>query len=267
MSALRVAFSNIAWAPHDDPDIFALLRDRGITGIEVAPTAVWPDWVGCNPAAAAAYGWELRDHGFEVPALQALLYARPEARLFDEQGEPALIDHLTHVASIAGALGAKVAVLGAPKQRDRGSHGWVEALDRAAKVLRRVAPRFSDHGSVLCIEPNPRRYGCNFVCNTQEGAELVRAVDHPGFALHLDAAALHLEGERLSEILPGVTGMLRHFHVSEPDLGDFRQPQAPHLENLRCLRESAFGGWCSVEMRRPQSALAEVGPWDLLRWA
>ena len=36
MSALRFAFSNIAWTPHDDPEVFSLLRRHGIEGIEVA---------------------------------------------------------------------------------------------------------------------------------------------------------------------------------------------------------------------------------------
>lgn len=264
MSSIRLAFSNIAWTPHDDPGILALLRDHGITGIEVAPTTVWPNWIGCEPDAAAAYRSVLRDNGFEIPAMQALLYARPAARLFDDQGEAELLDHFTHVASIAGALGARVAVFGAPKQRDSGSLTWTEAMERAVPVLRRVAERFSDRDCVLCIEPNPRRYGCNFVCNSSEGAELVHAVDHPGFGLHLDAAALHLEGEELRSVLPAVMGILKHFHISEPDLGDFRDPKAPHAENLRCLEQSQFGGWCSVEMRRPQDPLAVSGPWALL---
>lgn len=264
MSARRFAFSNIAWAPHDDPGVLDLLRARGITGIEVAPTTVWPNWIGCEPVAAARYRAVLRELGFEIPAMQALLYSRPEARLFDDAGEVELVRHLEHVAGIAGALGARVAVLGAPRQRDRGSRTWDEALARAVPVLRRAAERFADHGSILCIEPNPRRYGCNFVCTAREGAELVNAVDHAGFGLHLDAAGLFLEGEELRELLPDLRGMLRHFHVSEPELGDFRTPLAPHLDNLRCLDEVAFEGWCSVEMRRPAIPLASAGPWGLL---
>lgn len=264
MGTARFAFSNIAWAPHDDPGILALLRERGITGIEVAPTTVWPNWVGCDPAAAAAYRGVLDDQGFQVPAMQALLYGRPRARLFDDEGEAELLEHLGHVAAIAGSLGARVAVLGAPRQRDKGSRSWEEAAAHAAPILRRAAERFADHGAALCIEPNPRRYGCNFVCNAREGAELVRAVNHPGFGLHLDAAALHLEGEDLRSVLPDVSGMLRHFHISEPDLGDFRHAQAPHAQNLRCLAESGFQGWCSVEMRRPEPPLADAGPWAVL---
>jgi D-psicose/D-tagatose/L-ribulose 3-epimerase len=263
----RFAFSNIAWSPHDDPQTLALLREQGVTGIEIAPTTIWKNWEGSSVAAAARYRAFLADAGFKVPALQALLFAKPEARLFDKRGEAELLAHLAHVASLAGALGAKVAVFGAPQQRDRGTRSWPQALEDAVPVLRRAAQSFRDHGSCLCIEPNPRAYGCNFVCTSREGAELVAAVDHPGFRLHLDAAALFLEQEPLGAVLPQVNGMLRHFHVSEPQLGDFLNPQAPHRENLRALSTSGYSGWCSVEMRPPRKPLAESGPWQVLNGA
>src|SRR5262249_10878834 len=120
MSSPRFAFSNIAWRPHDDPAIFALLRAHGVTGIEVAPTVVWPTWPAMNAADAADYRRFLSDQGFEVPALQALLYGCPQARLFDDHDGAPLLEHLALVAQIAEALGARVGVLGAPSQRDRG---------------------------------------------------------------------------------------------------------------------------------------------------
>ncbi len=264
MSVPRFAFSNIAWSPHDDRNTLALLRSHGVTGIEIAPTTVWEGWAGSTRSAAAAYGAFLRDEGFEVPALQALLYARPEARLFDEQGEALLLEHLAHVAELAGGLGARVAVLGAPRQRDRGRRSFEQARDEAVPVLRQAAQRFHDQGACLCVEPNPRDYGCNFVCSAGEGAQLVAAVNHAGFGLHLDAGGLYLEREELAGVLPQVEGILRHFHVSEPHLGDFRTPRAPHAANLRCLAERGYTGWCSVEMRRPSAPLAAVGPWGIL---
>jgi D-psicose/D-tagatose/L-ribulose 3-epimerase len=264
MSPPRLAFSNIAWSPHDDAGILSLLRAQGVSGIEVAPTTIWQGWEGSSADAGRRYRFFLAGQGFEVPAVQALLFARPEARLFDARGERELLLHLAHVAALAGALGARVAVLGAPRQRDRGERSWPQALEHAAPVLRRAAGLFLDEGVCLCIEPNPREYGCNFVCTALEGAELVRAVDHPGFGLHLDAAALYLAGEDLAEVLPQVASLLRHFHISEPDLGDFLAPRAPHLSNLRRLRESGYAGWCSVEMRPPSKGLADAGPWSLL---
>jgi D-psicose/D-tagatose/L-ribulose 3-epimerase len=262
---MKLAFSNIAWTPHDDASIFSLLRKQGVTGIEVAPTKVWPNWEGATPAAAERYGNWLRSCGFEIPALQAVLFGRPEARLFDRDGEVAFVSHLTHVAELAGALGASTVVLGAPRQRDRGSLSMEEAFDRAADVLHGLAGTFAARGTCLCIEPNPRRYACNFVVNASEGAELVRRVDHPGFKLHLDAAAMFLEGEDPAHFWPHAGGMVRHFHISEPELADFCNPQVPHRANLDFLGSSGYAGWCSVEMREPVLPLAVSGPWSILR--
>lgn len=261
---LKFAFSNIAWTPHDSPAALALLRARGIAGIEVAPTKVWPDWHGATPGAAAAYRRRLEQAGFAIPAMQAVLFGKPRARLFDAAGEAELISHLARVAALAGAFRAKAVVLGAPRQRDRGSLATEAAYAHAADVFRAIAPVFADHGTCLCIEPNPVQYGCNFVTNAAEGASLVRRVAHPGFGLHLDAAGMYLAGERLRDLWDDVGPLVRHFHVSEPDLGDFVAPKVPHTDNLSMLRERGYAGWCSVEMREPSQGLATAGPWAFL---
>lgn len=264
MSRLRFAYSNIAWQPHDDPETLALLRRHGIEGIEIAPTAVWGSWEEMTLSKARAYRRMLTEQGFEVPALQAILYGRPEARLFGTPGETVFLDHCARVACLASGLEARVAVLGAPAQRDRGGRSWPQACEHAAALLRKAAALFHDQGCCLCIEPNPRRYGCNFINTATEGIELVAAVDHPGFRLHLDAAGMYLESEALASVLPAALPVLRHFHLSEPDLRDFRAPEVPHTDNLRHLSAAGYAGWCSVEMRRSSVALADAGPWTVI---
>jgi len=264
---MKLAFSNIAWTPHDDLDVLSLLKKHDITGIEVAPTKVWPNWKGATPAAAECYGSRLRSLGFEVPALQAVLFDRPEARLFDHEGVFSFVSHLTYVAELAGALGAHAVVLGAPRQRDRGSLTMEEAFNSAAEVLYRLAEVFAARGTCLCIEPNPRRYACNFIINASEGAELVRLVNHRGFGLHLDAAAMFLEADEPAHFWSQAGSLVRHFHISEPDLGDFRSPLVPHRANLAFLTSRNYSGWCSVEMREPALPLCVAGPWSILREA
>lgn len=261
---MKLAFSNIAWTPHDQPQVLELLQRHGVGGIEVAPTKVWPDWQGATPQAAMRYGNQMRESGFEIPALQAVLFGRPEARLFDADGETALISHLTHVAELAASMGARNVVLGAPKQRQRGDLPFDDAIERAAAVLHDIAELFDACGTSLCIEPNPRRYACDFIVNADEGAELVRRVGHRGFGLHLDAAAMFLEGDDLPDVWRRVGPLVRHFHISEPDLGDFTSPQVPHAANLQFLRQVGYDGWCSVEMREPLESLAIAGPWAVI---
>lgn len=261
---MRWAFSNLGF-PHEAPAAWQLLREHGVTGIEVAPTRIWPNWQGMNMHAAREYRTKLDDAGFTVPALQAVLYARAEARLFDPSGERVFLAHMSEVARLAQDLGAPVVVWGAPKQRDRGTLSDEAAMEHLTPLLQQLAGVYENHDTCLCIEPNPRRYGCNFVVNAQEGLELVRRVDRKGFGLHLDAAGMFLEGDDLKTLWPTVGKALRHFHISEPDLGDFCAPQVPHEKNLDVLRKQRYQGWCSVEMREPKIPLAKAGPWPLVK--
>lgn len=253
---MRLAVSNIAWSPHDAPEVLALLRTNHVTGVEVAPTKVWPDWNGATKGAATEYRMKLADAGLAIPSLQAVLFGQPNARLFDAKGRVSLVSHLRNIAELAEALGAAVVVLGAPKQRGLGDLPFREAFDQAVTVFRELGRVFSDHGTCLCIEPNPRRYGCTFIVNARQGVELVRAVASSGFALHLDAAAMYLENDSLEDVWDTVGSALRHFHISEPDLADFREPVVDHAANLRVLRAGGYSGWISLELREPQDGPA-----------
>lgn len=264
---MRFAYSNIAWSPPEDPAVLALLRQNGITGIEIAPTKLWPDWIGATPAAAREAKTRLADAGFTVPALQAVLFGRPNAKLFDPTGADEFVDRLIEVATLAAAFGAPVVVLGAPRQRDRGGLTVEQAFEHAVPLLRRLAGAYADAGCCLCVEPNPVSYGCNFITDASQGAALVRAVDHPGFGLHLDAAGMHLAGDDLPMLWPELGPLVRHYHISEPELAGFSAPRVPHARNLATLRDAGYSGWCSVEMREPSEPLARVGPWALLRQA
>ena len=82
---MRLAVSNIAWPADQDAAVAGVLRDLGVTGIEVAPTKVWPRPLEASPTEIEDYRafWEAR--GFEIVAAQALLFGRPDLTLFESE--------------------------------------------------------------------------------------------------------------------------------------------------------------------------------------
>src|SRR5215813_6381028 len=250
---MRLAVSNIAWNDADEPTVFTLLRQHGVTGIEVAPTRLWPDWSGATPAAARAARTRFADAGFEVPSFQAILFGKPELGLF---ADPlAFVDHISRVADLAAELGAHRLVYGAPKSRDRGSLSEAAAVTRAVDVFRLAAAACAARDTMLCIEPNPPAYGCNFVTNSSEGLALVRAVDAPGFGLHLDAAGMVMAGEDPLAALVAARSHLHHVHASEPHLAPLAPASIDHARIGRTLRRIGYDGWVAVEMRRADDAV------------
>ncbi len=262
---MKFSFSNIAWTPHDSAEVLAILQKNKISGIEVAPTKIWPDWQGANYKSAVSYKKKLREKGFEIPALQAILFNKPEAKLFDSIGEEKLIEHLKLVAEIAEGLGAKVVVFGAPKQRDRGNLTHDQALNYSVNIFRKIAEIFAAHSVKFCIEPNPKEYSCNFINNIDQAEELVRKVDHKGFGLHLDSAAMFLEKDDLQKKWSKIFDIVQHFHISEPNLGDFESVEINHALNVKTLNDGGYHGWFSVEMRESKIPFANNKIFDVLK--
>lgn len=265
---MKFACSSIAFVPGEVEASFDLLAREGVSGIELAPTTVWPSWQGATPQAARELAARWQDRGFAMPALQAVTFDCDAGELFGDGARVARLEqHLAFVAQLASAAGAGVVVFGAPRVRRRGALSAAEATERAAPVLRRIARTFSDQGVVLALEPVPAAYGCDFLNTTGEAIRMAELVAAEGLAVNLDAAALWLAGERPSDYLPAAAAWLRHYHISEPELGDFVEPHAPHAEWLLELQSLGWRGWCSIEMRRPKGELAVAGPWRAIRGA
>jgi len=253
---MKLAVSNIAWSDDEEAAVFALLRQRGVTAIEVAPTRLWPCWTGATTAAARAARARLADEGFEVPSFQAILFGKPDLNLFRDP--VAFGDHLRRVADLAAEFGAHALVLGAPRNRDRGSLSAAAAFAKATDFFRAMGAECAARDTVLCLEPNPPAYGCNFITTSAEGLALVRAVASPGFALHLDAAGMVLADDDPAAAILMSRSALRHFHISEPHLAPIVPATIDHARIGRTLRRSGYDGWVAIEMRRTDDSIAAL---------
>ncbi len=256
---MKLAVSNIAWDAPEDAAVLAALREGGVHGVEVAPTKFWPDWQGMSVAAAKAEAQRLADAGFAVPALQAILFGRPDLQVFgDEASVAALIAHIGKVSAVAAAFGARTLVFGSPRNRDPGALSQEAAIEQAAAVFRRIGAVCADHGVVLGLEANPPAYACTFMTHWSEAAAVVRRVDHPGVRLHLDIACTEMAGDQATDAIGNAVDIISHVHITEPQLGDLWDPKMHHAAFGAAIAASGYDGWASIEMRRADDPVAAV---------
>lgn len=255
---LPLAISNIAWPPAEEAKIAALLPTLGVRAVEVAPTTRWPSPPDATPDELGAYraGWESR--GLSVVAAQSLLYGRDDLQLFGEPARrAATLDYLRRTIETAAALGARALVFGSPRNRRVGTLARADAERVAVGFFSAAGDVAARHGAILCLEPNPPQYGCDFLTTTAECADFLRLAAAPGLGLNLDAGALALNGEDPMAAVETARPWLRHVHVSEPYLAAVGEgPGEIHTRLASALATHGYEGWISIEMRPPNDGPA-----------
>lgn len=249
---MKLAISNIAWETHDDPDVLQILKKQDVSGIEIAPTKLWPDWQGANYKEAKQYRKKMHNLGFELPAMQAILFGKPELQLFDKTSHNQFLEHIKLVSELANGLGSKVLVFGSPKNRKRGQIPYPEAINIAADFFYKAGEICAANECVIGLEHNPVEYGCDFVSNVLDAKALVEKVSHANFKLHVDSAGLHMCGDDIAEIIEQV-GEFVHFHISEPMLEPIFDGVVNQLKAIDTLKSIDYQQWVSIEMKQPSS--------------
>ena len=216
---MRIAISNIAWEPSEDDEVSGLLRQHEIDAIDVAPGKYFPDPIKASndEITRVKHGWS--DRGIEITGMQALLFGTSGLNLFGTaEVQQAMLTHLDAVCRIGAGLGAPRLVFGSPKNRDRSGLDDAQASDIALSFFRRLGDIARSYGVIVCLEPNPPRYGANFMTTAAETAAIVTQVAHSAIRMQFDSGAFAINGEDPCSVLENFAPLIGHIHASEPDL-------------------------------------------------
>lgn len=247
----ELAISNIAWTNDEEPAVIELLKDLGVSRVELAPTKYWDDPTTATEEQINEHLRQWRESGIEVVAFQSMLFSRPDLKLFETDDlREELIEYMSDFLRLASDMGASRLVFGSPKNRQKGGLDNKEAFDIAVDIFSRLGEVATKNDTILCIEPNAVQYGCDFITNAKEGGDIVRRIGSGGVGLHLDTACMYLAGDNIAEAIHDNADILKHFHVSAPMLGAVGSNSGiNYQEAATALRDIGYDGVVSIEMR------------------
>ncbi len=246
---MRLAISNIAWDIPEDPIVAKLLGKFGIDAIDVAPGKYFPEPANAKDKSIANVRQWWADQGIEITGMQALLFGTTGLNVFgDNKSQEALLEHMRAVCHIGAGLGAIRLVFGSPKNRDRSGLSDTQALDQAVNFFRRLGDVAQQHGVIVCLEPNPIRYGANFMTSSEETAHVTTAVGHRAIRMQFDTGALTINGEFPETVLERNARLIGHVHASEPDLMPLGDGGTDHRLMHKALRHFIPQHVVSIEM-------------------
>lgn len=246
---MRLAISNIAWDISEDLAVAKLLGKFGIDAIDVAPGKYFPLPANAEDEDIVTIRRWWADRGIEITGMQALLFGTTGLNVFGERkSQEAMLDHLRAVCRIGAGLGATRLVFGSPKNRDRTGLTDTHALESAVSFFRRLGDAAQEYGVVVCLEPNPIRYGANFMTTSEETAHIVAAVGHGAIRMQFDTGALKINGESPEAVLESNANLIGHVHASEPDLVPLGDGRADHQVIHKTLQKHLPDHIVTIEM-------------------
>lgn len=255
---IRLAISNIAWAPAERDAALALIAANGAQGLEIAPGLAFPGEADAfEPSAAAVHAFRdaLDRHCLELVSMQSLLFGVADARLFGTPSEQQRFEAgIARAVRLAARLGIGNIVLGSPGNRVIPADMPAEtAAAIAAATFRRLGDLCAAGDVSLALEPNPAAYGTNFMTSVADTLAIVRRCDHQAVTLNFDLGSLHMNGEagQAAELFESMRPHVSHVHISEPQLAPVPADPVWLAATLAAIDASGFDRWCSIEMRAP----------------
>jgi sugar phosphate isomerase/epimerase len=246
---MRLAVSNIAWDVQEDLVVADLLGKFGIDAIDIAPGKYFPDPSNANDREIAHIRRWWTDHGIEITGMQALLFGTTGLNVFgDNKSQDALLKHLRAMCRIGSGLGANRLVFGSPKNRDRSGLNDVQTQEQAISFFWRLGETAKEHGVIICLEPNPTRYGANFMTTCEETARIVDAVDHAAIKMQFDTGSITINKESPEAVLTSYAPLIGHIHASEPDLLPLGDGETDHSAMYKALIQNLPYHLVSIEM-------------------
>ncbi len=240
----KLSISNLAWNEENTEAVYALMKKYGFSGLEIAPTKIFPEKPYSHISEAASWARNLFEkYGFIISSMQSIWYGRTEKLFGTEDERIALLDYTKRAIDFAAAVGCKNLVFGCPKNRniDTGSDEQI-----AVRFFKELGDYAASKNTCIGMEANPAIYGTNFINTTKSAIEFIRLVGSNGFRLNLDAGTMIENSESVS-ILHENADVLNHVHISEPYLKKI-QSRGLHNELISFLLDVDYKGFVSIEM-------------------
>lgn len=248
---MSIIISNICCKNAYDIDFLDLIKKHNINEIEISFTKIVGDW-SLTKDDILKYNNFIKNNNISIYSCQSILHLI-NINIFEEKNF--FIQHMEKVLYFCSLLDIKIIVFGCPKNRYvKNNDDYMIFLD----IFDKIGDLCKKYNITLCIEPNSKKYGCNFITNSKECFKILKILNHQNIKMHLDAACMFLEDDNGLE-KNEIVNLVKHFHISNINLCPIHiQNELPNINYNNNLIKYNFSGKKSIEMLSSENYLDDI---------
>jgi len=243
---MKLSISNIAWTTDNDAYIYDIMQELGYSGLEIAPTRIFPTEPYDKLKEAKTWENSLSNtYNFTIPSIQSIWFGRQEKLFGSNEERKLLLDYTKKAIDFASAIKCKNLVFGSPQNRY-----LPDNVDKkiALDFFKEIGDYAYTKNTAIGMEANPPLYNTNYINTTQEAIDLVKLVNSNGFKVNLDIGTM-IENKEDLNILSGNISYINHIHISEPNLNIIEKRNL-HNKLADLLKVEEYNNFISIEMKK-----------------
>lgn len=240
MTRIKLSISNLAWDYKDNEKVYEYLAKKHFSGIEIAPTKVFPESPYSHIDEAVDYFNKIKaDYGLEVSSMQSIWYGKKGNIFASEEEQLALKQYTFQAIDFASAIKCGNLVFGNPKARNKGEH---HNNQDSFSFFKTISDYAYQKNTCISLEPNPIIYGTDFINNSKQAFDFCRDSGCEHLRVNVDFGTI-IYNEEPFEWIEKNLDLVNHIHISEPYLKKIEK-RVLHKK----LKEIDFNKYISIEM-------------------
>ena len=251
---MKLSISNIAWSAEKDEQIYRLLRKYGYTGLEIAPTRIFPESPYEHLKEAESWARSIYEkYGLSISSIQSIWYGKTENIFGTQKERTNLIEYTRKAIDFAEVLRCGHLVFGCPKNRN---HPEEISSDEAIPFFRYISEYAAERSVFIGLEANPVIYNTNFINTTVQALDFIEKVGSDGLKINLDVGTMIYNDESVA-VIQNRVDQISHVRISEPMLSPIKQ-RGIHGDLANLLKDGKYDDrYVSIEMKE-QNGIKEI---------
>ena len=240
----QLVVSNICIKDISQFQFACILKLFGIQHVQIAPTTLIDNWDNLSNMSFDVF----QNNNIQVYSFQSITYGLNELNLFenDEKREKLFI-HLKKVIDFGILNNIKVFVFGCPRNRKILKLDSEHNNNIFCDFFRKVGEYIGDNDLTICIEPNSKQYGCNYINLIKEAGDIVGMINNKNIKMMVDIGNAIMENDRIDDIVI-YKEIIYNIDIAQENMMDFTSVKSYHKTFVKKLKEINYNKKINLEM-------------------
>lgn len=227
----RLAVSLLALnSIHNLHKFFAIVKKEKISFLELPITKIFSNF-NYNKRKLNLFNKILKKYSLKISSIQSIFFGKEDLNIFDKNNHTEIILHVKKVIKIAKFFKAKNLIFGSPINRKLNLRVRKKKII-AETILVKIVKLCEKNDIMLCIEPNAKHYGCNYINTINQALKLIKKLSLKNFLINADTGNISLEEKKLLNFKKQ-SKYFGNYQISEKDLISLTDGKVKHAKILK----------------------------------